>query len=73
MNNSFFAGAFGNDVSKLPPQTRLECKICWYVYDPALGDEIWQMPPGTAFSELPDHWNCPECAGKKQDFLVLDD
>ncbi len=39
MNDSFFAGAFGSDGSKLPPQTRLECKICWYVYDPALGDE----------------------------------
>ncbi len=73
MNDSFFAGAFGSDGSKLPPQTRLECKICWYVYDPALGDEVWQIPPGTAFSHLPAHWSCPECDTKKQDFLVLDD
>ncbi|TRW89765.1 rubredoxin [Candidatus Methylobacter oryzae] len=73
MNGSFFAGVFGGDMSKLPPQTRLECKICWYVYDPAVGDEVWQMPPGTAFSDLPDHWSCPECDGRKQDFLVLDD
>ncbi|MDO9140593.1 MAG: rubredoxin [Methylobacter sp.] len=73
MNGSFFAGAFGGDMSKLPPQTRLECKICWYVYDPAVGDEVWQMLPGTAFSDLPDHWSCPECDSKKQDFLVLDD
>lgn len=73
MNGSFFAGAFGGDMSKLLPQTRLECKICWYVYDPAVGDEVWQMPPGTAFSDLPDHWSCPECDSKKQDFLVLDD
>jgi len=73
MNGSFFAGAFGGDMPKLPPQTRLECKICWYVYDPAVADEVWQMPPGTAFSELPDHWSCPECDSKKQDFLVLDD
>ncbi len=73
MNDTFFAGAFGGDASKLPPQTRLECKICWYVYDPVVGDEVWQMPPGTAFSQLPDHWSCPECDSKKQDFLVLDD
>ncbi|MEE7626662.1 rubredoxin [Methylobacter sp. Wu8] len=73
MNGSFFAGAFGGGASKLTPQTRLECKICWYVYDPAVGDEVWQMPPGTAFSALPDHWSCPECDGKKQDFLVMDD
>jgi rubredoxin len=73
MNDSFFAGAFCCDASKLPAQTRLECKICWYVFDPAVGDEVWQMPPGTAFSQLPDHWSCPECGSKKQDFLVLDD
>ncbi len=73
MNDSFFAGAFGGDSSKLPAQTRLECKICWYVYDPAIGDEVWQMPPGTAFAQLPEHWSCPECDSKKQDFLVLDD
>jgi rubredoxin len=73
VNDSFFAGAFGGDTSKLPPETKLECKICWYVYDPAVGDEVWQMPPGTAFSQLPHHWSCPECDSKKQDFLVLED
>ncbi|WP_019865804.1 rubredoxin [Methylovulum miyakonense] len=73
MNGSFFAGAYGGDVSRLPPETRLECKICWYVYDPSLGDEVWQIPSGTAFSQLPEHWGCPQCGGKKQDFLLLDD
>jgi len=55
------------------PSTRLECKICWTVYDPALGDEIWRIPPGTPFSELPAHWTCPNCSALQQDFLVLDD
>jgi rubredoxin len=55
------------------PNTRLECKICWSVYDPAVGDEVWQVPPGTPFSELPAHWTCPNCSAQKQDFLVLDD
>ncbi|MFZ2449725.1 MAG: rubredoxin [Methylobacter sp.] len=73
MSVPFFAGAYGGDASRLPPETRLECKICWYVYDPSLGDEVWQIPSGTAFSQLPEHWGCPQCGGKKQDFLLLDD
>ncbi len=52
---------------------RLECKICWAVYDPALGDEIWQIPPGTPFSNLPPHWSCPNCSAEKSAFLPLDD
>lgn len=53
--------------------TRLECKICWTVYDPALGDEVWQIPPGTSFNDLPAHWSCPNCSAEKDKFLVLDD
>jgi rubredoxin len=73
MSTAFFAGAFGGDASGLPTETRLECKICWHIYDPADGDEVWQIPPGTAFSQLPGHWSCPQCGASKQDFLVLDD
>ncbi len=53
------------------PHARLECKICWHVYDPAEGDPIWQIPPGTPFAALPDHWSCPNCAATKDQFLVL--
>ena len=73
MSEAFFAGAYGGDVANLAADTRLECKICWYVYDPKLGDEVWQIPAGTAFAGLPAHWSCPVCGGKKQDFLLLDD
>jgi rubredoxin len=55
------------------PSTRLECKICWSVYDPAEGDPVWQIPPGTPFTALPAHWTCPNCSAQKHDFLVLDD
>jgi len=51
---------------------RRECKICWHVYDPALGDEVWQIPAGTAFERLPAHWRCPVCDAAKDGFLVLD-
>ncbi|MEI2624691.1 MAG: rubredoxin [Giesbergeria sp.] len=33
--------------SQVPADARLECKICWWVYDPAEGDPVWQIPPGT--------------------------
>lgn len=52
---------------------RLECKVCWYVYDPAAGDPVWQVAPGTAFDDLPPHWTCPNCAAEKSGFLPLDD
>ena len=67
-----FEGSYLGDNSKLADDTRLECKICWYIYEPDQGDDFWQIAPGTAFSQLPDHWRCPECDGEKDQFMVLD-
>ena len=61
---------------QFPPAApaRRECKICWQVYDPALGDPlVWQIPPGTPFADLPPHWTCPNCSAEKGGFLKLDD
>lgn len=52
---------------------RMECKICWYIYDPATGDTVWQIAPGTSFAQLPEHWSCPQCASTKADFLAVRD
>jgi rubredoxin len=52
---------------------RYECKVCWYVYDPAAGDDVWQIPPGVAFTALPAHWSCPQCSTTKDQFLVHGD
>ena len=68
----FFAGAYGGDVNSLADDAKLECRICWYVYDPAEGDEYWQIPPGTPFSALPEHWSCPNCDSDKAGFLLMD-
>lgn len=73
MSTSFFSGTYGGDSSKLRDDARLECRICWYVYDPAVGDEFWQVPAGTPFSGLPAHWTCPNCDGAKKDFMVVED
>jgi rubredoxin len=52
---------------------RRECGVCWNVYDPAVGDPQWQVPPGTAFEDLPAHWSCPNCAAEQSKFLELPD
>lgn len=67
-----FEGSYLGDAQRLTAQTRLECKICWYVYDPAQGDDVWQIPPGVAFAELPVHWKCPVCDGARDQFMVLE-
>lgn len=56
-----------------PPDTRYECGICWWVYDPAAGDEYAQVRPGTPFAALPEHWHCPVCEGLKSRFMVAGD
>ena len=68
-----FEGSFLGDATRIGDGTRLECKICWYVYDPAVGDKVWQVPPGTPFSALPDHWKCPQCDGARDQFMVVGD
>lgn len=56
-----------------PAAARFECRICWHVYDPAIGDEIWQIAPGTAFADLPESWRCPNCDAEPSQFLVIDE
>jgi rubredoxin len=55
------------------PSTRMECKVCWYVYDPAAGDDVWHVPAGTPWRDLPSHWTCPNCSTTMDGFLVLPD
>ena len=52
---------------------RLECGVCWYVYDPVQGDPVWQVPPGTAFEALPEDWRCPTCDAPRATFLRITD
>lgn len=60
-------------VRELAADARLECRICWHVYDPLEGDPVWQVPPGTPFAQLPAHWTCPNCAADKAGFLPVED
>jgi rubredoxin len=61
------------EADRLTDSTRLECRICWYVYDPAEGDPQEQIEPGTPFLGLPDYWRCPQCDSEPQVFIPIDD
>jgi rubredoxin len=44
------------------------CKLCGYIYDPAVGDPDNNVPPGTGFDKLPEGWVCPVCGAGKEEF-----
>jgi rubredoxin len=46
------------------------CKLCGYIYDPAVGDPDNNIPPGTSFEKLPSAWVCPVCGAGKEEFEV---
>jgi [NiFe] hydrogenase assembly HybE family chaperone len=71
--NARFEGSYAGDATRLGDGAILECKICWWSYDPALGDEMRQIAPDTPFSQLPHDWCCPSCDAPKANFMVVDD
>lgn len=52
--------------------TRWKCSVCGYVYSEEMGEPA-TPPPGTAFSDLPDDWNCPVCGAAKSAFAMIHD
>lgn len=68
-----FEGSYLGSAGKISPRAVMECKVCWTLYDPAMGDETRQIGPGTPFTALPDDWSCPDCSAPRAQFLVHDD
>ena len=54
-----------------PLGPKMECCVCWYVYDPEVGDGVWSVPPQTAFRDLPPDWKCPVCDAPPERFLEV--
>ncbi|MEN7973096.1 MAG: rubredoxin [Verrucomicrobiota bacterium] len=48
------------------------CDVCGWIYDPETGDPDSGIAPGTAFADIPDDWECPECGVGKDDFSVVE-
>jgi alkane 1-monooxygenase len=51
---------------------RYQCSDCGYIYDEAQGCPHEGFRPGTPWSQIPEHWPCPDCAVReKPDFIPL--
>lgn len=69
MSRAFESSSAGG----LAPDAVLECGVCWWVYDPARGDEVWDIAPGTPFARLPARFRCPNCDADRSKFMLLSD
>jgi flavin reductase (DIM6/NTAB) family NADH-FMN oxidoreductase RutF len=56
------------DTAAAVASRRMQCSVCGYSYDPALGDASQGVEPGTPWEALPDDWVCPICGAGKDEF-----
>ena len=49
------------------------CTVRGYIYEPRLGDPDAGIKAGTAFEDLPEDWECPDCGSEKEDFEELEE
>ena len=52
-------------------ETKYECTVCKYIYNPKYGNEKAGVHPKTAFEDLPKNWVCPVCGEKKDVFEIF--
>jgi rubredoxin len=48
-----------------------KCTTCDYIYDPAKGDPVNEVPAGVSFEDLLVTWTCPVCKAGKSFFVPL--
>ena len=58
--------------NKADSQTKYECTVCKYIYNPKYGNEKAGIHKETAFEDLPDNWVCPVCGEKKDVFELYE-
>ena len=51
-------------------ETKYECTVCKYIYNPKYGNEKAGIHPQTAFDDLPKDWVCPVCGERKDVFEI---
>lgn len=68
-----FDGGRPVGTGKISPSAVMECKICWTPYDPACGDAVRKIKPGTPFTHLPPTWSCPKCEAPIDQFTLRKD
>lgn len=48
------------------------CLICGWIYDEAVGVPEDGIAAGTAWTDVPMNWTCPECGARKEDFEMVE-
>ena len=59
------------EKNKTNSETKYECTVCKYIYNPKYGNEKAGIHPETSFENLPDTWVCPVCGEKKDVFEIF--
>lgn len=60
-------------AKRIAASGRMQCKVCWYIYDPAEGCPEENILPGTPYRDLPDEFVCPDCGHPKSAFIPADE
>lgn len=58
--------------NKANAETKYECTVCKYIYNPKYGNEKVGIHSGTSFEDLPETWVCPVCGEKKDVFEIYE-
>ena len=48
-----------------------QCIVCGFVYDEANGLPEDGIPAGTAWADISEDWECPDCGVAKSDFEMV--
>jgi len=49
-----------------------QCVVCGLIYDEAEGWPDDGIDPGTAWEDVPEDWECPDCGVGKEDFEMVE-
>ena len=49
-----------------------QCVVCGFIYDEAEGWPEDGIAPGTAWEDVPEDWECPDCGVGKEDFEMIE-
>ena len=48
-----------------------QCIVCGFIYEEVKGLPEDGIAPGTAWGDIPDSWECPDCGVSKSDFEMV--
>ena len=58
--------------AKAQPRKVWQCAVCGMIYDEQRGRPSEDIPPGTAWADVPETWRCPACGVGKADFRMIE-